>query len=94
MTENDETRPTRTRFEADKTTSILAEYRARRDASTRLAPMRNGSVDPWAEQVKTPLPVTLDGCRAAWSHLFAVGLATKATDDYVTMILRDMSGAA
>ena len=92
-----ETRPNGTRSQADQATTSLRQLEARREASRRLAPLSSGAVDPWAEQVREPLPIRNDAksTRATWRYLQSLGLASNAPGDLVSETLAaSMRGVA
>ncbi len=70
-----------------QTDDIPAQLRRRREASLRLAPLAGGMRDPWL--VPRP-PLSVASARAAWLHLYELGLMSETVD----RVLRDSAREA
>ncbi|MDP9394867.1 MAG: hypothetical protein M3Q27_11750 [Actinomycetota bacterium] len=66
---------------------IPAQLRRRREASLRLPPLAGGMRDPWL--VPRP-PLSVASARAAWLHLYELGLMSETVD----RVLRDSAREA
>ncbi len=66
---------------------ISAQLRRRREASLRLPPLAGGMRDPWL--VPRP-PLSVESARAAWLHLYELGLMSESVD----RVLRDSAREA
>ncbi len=65
---------------------IRAQIRRRREASRRLPPLADGLRDPWT--APRP-PLSVESARAAWAHLYALGLMSELSDRVLRESARD-----